>query len=151
MQLLNKITVKAVCGDLEDAVTAERPSLDIMQVIGVVKDKEKITGQYGDSYKLKGEFKAVNMVTKEPFYSANCFLPGLANDLVVNQMDGTSDNAIQFAFVIGIKYAKNKVGYEYSVKPLIQPAENNALNLIENQIKSNNPNGITSPEDIQHA
>ncbi len=150
MQLLNKITIKAVCGDLENAVTQEKPTLNICQVIGVVKDKEKITGQYGDSYKLKGEFKAVNLITKEQFYSANCFLPGLANDLVVNQIDSTGDNAVQFAFVIGIKFAKNKVGYEYSVQPLIKPAENNALNLIENQIKTSNPDGITSPEDIQH-
>lgn len=136
MQLLNKITIKGICGDLEGAVTEQKPNLDIAQIIGIVKDKEEIKGQYGSSWKLKGEFKAVNLVTKEPFYSAACFLPGLASDLVVNQLQDVGDNAVQFAFIIGIKYAKNKVGYEYSVKPLIQPAENNALTLIENQIKS---------------
>lgn len=147
MQLLNKITVKTVCGDLENAVTEVKPVLDIIQVIGIVKDKEKITTNLGDSWKLKGEFKAINLVTKEAFYSANCFLPGLASDLVVNQLSNEGDNAVQFAFIIGIKYAKNKVGYEYSVKPLIKPAENNALNLIEQQI-SNNPGGVTDPSQI---
>lgn len=147
MQLLNKITIKSVCGELEGAVTEAKPTLDIAQIIGIVKEKEEIKGQYGSSWKLKGEFKAINLITKEPFYSANCFLPGLASDLVVNQLQDVGDNAVQFAFVIGIKYAKNKVGYEYSVKPLIKPSENNALTLIENQI-NNNPGGITDPSQI---
>lgn len=136
MELLNKITIKGVCGELEGAVTESKPTLDIVQIIGIVKDKEEIKGQYGVSWKLKGEFKAVNLVTKDQFYSANCFLPGLAQDLVLSQLQDIGDNAVQFAFVIGIKYAKNKVGYEYLVKPLIKPAENNALTLIENQIKT---------------
>jgi len=144
MQLLNKITIKSVCGDLENAVTPDKPNLNIVQIIGIVKGKEKIPGQFGESTKLKGEFKAINLVTKEEFYSANCYLPGLASDLVENQLDPVSDNAIQFAFIIGIKYAKNKVGYEYTVQPLIKPAENNALTLIENQIK------VTDPSQIQH-
>lgn len=147
MQLLNKITIKAIVGDLENSVTDTKPNLNIAQIIGVVRDKELIKGQYGDSYKLKGEFKAINLVTKEQFYSANCFLPGLANDLVINQLQDVGDNSVQFAFIIGIKYAKNKVGYEYTVQPLIKPSENNALTLIENQI-NNNPGGINDPSQI---
>lgn len=128
--------MKSVCGDMEGVLEAKKVSdLDIMKVLGVVKEKEAVTGQYGTSYRLKGEFKAHNMITKEEFYSGSCFLPGLAEDLVTGQLDPHGENALQFAFIIGIKAAKNKVGYEYSVKPLIKPAENNALLLIEKQIE----------------
>ncbi len=139
MQILNKITVKAVCGELKNLFTLEEKQAgkdrDIMKVIGNVKNREEIKGQYGTSWKLKGEFKAVNIQTGEEFFSGACFLPGLAEELVIGQMDDIGDNSIQFAFIIGIKPAENKVGYEYIVKPLIKPAENNALTLIESKIK----------------
>lgn len=133
MEILNKITVKGVCGELEGKL-GDLKEMAVMKVIGIVKDKEEVTGQYGVSYRLKGEFKAIDMMTKNEYFSANCFLPGLAENLVINQMDPQGDNAVQFAFVIGIKAAKNKVGYEFSVMPLIKPSENNALMLIEKQM-----------------
>lgn len=136
MQILNKITMKSVCGELQGILEARQATdIDTMTIIGVVKGKEEVPGQYGISWRLKGEFKAKNMMTKEDFYSGSCFLPSLAEDLILGQMDPQGENALQFAFVIGIKAAKNKVGYEYSVKPLIKPSDNNALMLIEKQIQ----------------
>ena len=150
MQILNKITVKGVCGDLDGAVTESKPNLNIAQIIGVVKDKEEVKGQYGTSYRLKGEFKAKNLVTKEDFYSANCFLPGMAEDLVVNQMDPAGANELQFAFIIGIKFSKaSKTNYEFTVQPLIKPAENSALTMIESQIKTGT--GIGGPSALDAA
>lgn len=134
MQILNKITIKGVCGKLENYPNMEE-GVDLIQVIGNVRDKEEIKTQYGESWKLKGEFKAINLTTKEDFFSAACFLPSLAEQLIVNQLELVEGGAVQFAFVIGIRSAKNAVGYEYTVKPLIAPAENNALTLIEKQIK----------------
>lgn len=133
MEILNKITIKGVCGELEDKL-GDNKDMNVAKIIGIVKDKEAVVGQYGTSYRLKGEFKATNLMTKNEYFSANCFLPGLAEDLVVGQMDPQGENAIQFAFIIGIKAAKNKVGYEFTVQPLIKPAENNALMLIEKQM-----------------
>lgn len=134
MEILNKITVKGVCGELEGKL-GDLKEMAVMKIIGVVKDKEEVKTQYGTSWRLKGEFKATNMQTKTEYFSANCFLPGLAEDLVVGQMEPHADNALQFAFVVGIKAAKNAKGYEYSVIPLIRPAENNALMLIEKQME----------------
>jgi hypothetical protein len=141
MEILNKITVKGVCGELENKL-GDLKEMAVMKVIGIVKDKEEVKGQYGTSFRLKGEFKAINLSNKQEYFSANCFLPGLAEDLVIGQMDPQGDNAVQFAFVIGIKAAKNKVGYEFSVMPLIKPAENNALMLIEKQMEDFNAQEI---------
>lgn len=134
MQILNKITIKAVCGELKGKLNGNA-EMELIKVIGNVKNREEIKGQYGTSWKLKGEFKATNIETNEEYFSGACFLPGLAEELVIGQMDDIGDNSIQFAFIIGIKAAENKVGYEYVVKPLIKPAENNALALIESKIK----------------
>lgn len=133
MEILNKITIKGICPDIE-TVLGDQKEKAIARIIGIVKDKEEVLGPYGKSYRLKGEFKATNLINKNEFFSSACFLPGLAEDLVLGQMDPQADNAIQFAFIIGIKAAKNKAGYEFSVQPLIKPAENNALMLIEKQM-----------------
>ena len=127
MEILNKITVKAVCGELK----CDKPQ-DLCVIIGVVRSSEEVKGIYGTSHRLVGEFKATNLKTQETFFSGNCFLPAIAESLVIGQLD--VDNAIQIAFKIGIRPANNKAGYEYTVKPLIEPAQNNPLAMLESKI-----------------
>lgn len=135
MQIVSKISPKSVCGELKGTLeNLGKQELDVMRVIGITKKKEAFTGQFGVSWRLQGEFKALNLTTKEEYYSPECFLPGLAESLITNQMDDAGENAIQFAFIIGIKAADNKVGYEFTVKPLIKPAENSALAMIEKNL-----------------
>lgn len=137
MEILNKITVKSVCGNISETAKAMQfdEQRDLCMVIGVVKSSEVVKSQYGESHRLIGEFKAVNLATQEQFFSGSCFLPAIAESLVIGQMDNTIENALQIAFKIGIKKAENKVGYEYTVKPLIKPAENNPLSSLESKIK----------------
>lgn len=133
MKILSKISPKAVCGELKGRL-GDQKDMNVMQVLGIAKTKEVYNGTFGESWRIKGEFKALNLMTKEEFYAGECFLPGLAESLIAGQMDDASDNAIQFAFIIGIKAADNKVGYEFTVEPLIKPAENSALAMIEKQL-----------------
>lgn len=162
MQILNKITMKAVCGcEVKEALGTE-PQLDLILLIGIAKKKEifKSTfgGQVKDSWKLLGEFKARNILTKEEFYAPIAFLPDIAADIWAMQMDDTDQNATQFACILGAKATKATIGYEYTCKPLVKPAENTALAMLEKTVtaalpapetlRTLNPGGITDPKDL---
>lgn len=138
MQILNKITMKAVCGAEVKEYLGDFEQLDFIMVIGIAKQKaihhSTFGGQPKQSWALLGEFKAINLQTKEEFYAPKCFLPDLAADLVANQMEEGQDNALQFAFVLGAKKSKSTVGYEYTCKPLVKPAENSPLSMLEKQV-----------------
>lgn len=164
MQIVNKITMKVVMGrDVKECVIKD-DQIDLMQVVGVATKKEVFKSTFGgevsESWCIFGEVKAKNLETGEMFYSpSRCFLPPLAADLIAAQMDLTAQNSVRWAFVLGVKFSKAPIGYEYTVKPLLKPAENNALDNIEKEINAlpspapattKNPNNVTSPEDIQH-
>lgn len=146
MEILSKITVKNVCGNIDEIAKTNKRPVTLCQIIGMVRSYEEVKGVYGISYRFTGEFKATNLITQEKFFSGSCFLPGLAESLVMGQLEDGTNNALQIAFNIGIRPADNKVGYEYTVKPLIEPAENNPLAMLENKI--NNPKGITHVDQI---
>lgn len=133
MELVNKITVKIVCGVIAEAMQGKK-TLDLMQIVGIANGTGITNGTYGESVFLKGQFKATNLLTKDVFASGKCYLPDAATNLVAGQLNG-DNTQVQFAFIIGAKAANNKVGYEYFVKPLIEPSENDPIALIENQIK----------------
>ena len=135
MQIVNKITMKVMFGEVKDYVV-ENDQVDLMKIYGVAKRKEQFKAIFGKeesfSWCLHGTFKAQNLRTKEMFYASRCFLPELASNLIADQIEG-DDNLVQFAFVIGVKYSKNIVGYEYSVKPLVAPVENDVIAQLEKQ------------------
>lgn len=165
MQIVNKITMKTVMGAPIRKFVIENDSVDLVQMMGVAKKKEIHKHTFGDkteeSWCIYGEVKAINLQTREQFYSpSRCFLPPLAGDLLAAQMDSTDQNNVKWAFVIGVKYADTTVGYEYTIKPLLKPAENNALDNIEKEIQalpapqvaaSTGDNSVPlNPEDVVH-
>lgn len=167
MQIVNKITMKVVMGrDVKDFVI-ENEQIDLVQIVGMAKKKEVFKSTFGgkveESWCIHGEVKAINLQTREEFYSPNrCFLPPLAADLLAAQLDDTDNNCVKWAFVLGVKWSKSQVGYEYTVKPLLKPAENNTLDNIEKEIQAlpaplvkpsevnPNPDNVKDPSEINH-
>lgn len=151
MQIVNKITMKVVMGgDVKDFVI-ENEQIDLVQVMGIAKKKEVFNSTFGgkvdQSWCIHGEVKAINLQTKEQFYSPNrCFLPPLASELLATQLDDTDHNCVKWAFVLGVKWSKAQVGYEYTVKPLLKPAEHNDLDNIEKEI-----NALPSPKQEEQS
>lgn len=141
MQIVNKITMKVVMGkDVKEFVIKDE-QVDLVQIVGMAKKKEIFKSTFGgkieESWCIFGEVKAKNLQTGEIFYSPNrCFLPKLGGELLAAQMDDTDQNAVKWAFVLGVKYSTAQIGYEYTLKPLLKPAENNALDNIEKEIQA---------------
>lgn len=160
MQIVNKITLKVVMGREIKSFVIENEQVDLVQIMGIAKKKEIFKSTFGgeisESWCFTGEVKAKNLQTGEMFYSPNrCFLPPLAGEFLAAQMDGTDQNSIKWAFVLGVKWSKAQVGYKYTLKPLLKPAENNALDNIEKEINAlpapKPANGqVNNPSDIVH-
>lgn len=161
MQIVNKITMKVVMGREVKSFVIENEQVDLIQIVGLAKKKEIFNSTFGgeitESWCFHGEVKAKNLQTGEVFYSPNrCFLPPLAGDLLAAQLDDTDQNSVKWAFVLGVKWSKAQVGYEYTVKPLLRPAENNALDNIEKEINAlpapapstANESQVKEPSDI---
>ena len=136
--LVNKITMKSVCGapemqsvEIVDESGVKKTVLRgverlYMRVVGVARGSENITSQYGDSIKFLGDFRAINIQTGEVFNAGNVFLPNIAESYVYNALEAVKHaegfSGLELAFDIGVKPASTPMGYEYTVKPLIEPA-----------------------------
>ena len=138
--IVSKITVKAIHGKVEKPT--ERTIL--MRVVGIASEYQlKVHPTYEDSYVFKGDFQATN-VKGEKFRAASCYLPRIAENLVLAAMrtgvntDDPTVRTVEFGFDIGIVPSDNLEGkgYNYFVEPLIV-AENDRLSALLENI--NNP------------
>lgn len=148
--LLSKITVKSVIGSIPtEAVKIKDPETgkdktvvrgvagDYLRVYGQVKaGGTKIkTSEYGDSIEFAGDFRAVDLTTGELFSSAKLYLPNIAEQFlfaIVDSVEG--DSVVQFGFDIGAKPSSSPVGYEYTVKPLIERSNADPLQALANSL-----------------
>ncbi len=145
-KLLSKITFKSVIGAPEmsavkfhDESGTEKTAMrcverEYMRLAGVVRGYEVKTSQYGDSVEFKGQFRAINMITGEESNAGKLFLPNIAESYVFNAFSAHSHvegfTGLEVAFDVGIKPAATPAGYEYTVKPLIEQKEPDALDLL---------------------
>lgn len=139
MQLVSKISFKTVCKAPEMAtleVTDENGNKktvlrgiekQYMRVVGVCRNTVIKNSQYGDSIEFQGDFRAINIDSGEVFNSGKLFLPSIAETFISNAMENVrytdGFSGLELAFDIGIKPASNPMGYEYTVKPLIEPEQ----------------------------
>lgn len=176
MEIVGKISVKTVCGNPRK-ILGTMPTVPLMQILGEVidietgkSDKFKTeAGEPSEWIRLVGQFKAQNILTKQNFFSANCFLPNVVSDLIVSQFKAARaidvNYRLQFAFQIGVKEDENTAtGYVYWGKSLMpQSEEHNPFKAIESQVQAqaagiehkpesaaneNNPGGVKDPSEI---
>lgn len=137
--LVKKISFKSVVGK-PDMQIVEIPNTDnpdkmdkvaravrkeYMRVYGSVSKTAIVTSDYGESTKFIGDFRAINLETGEQFSGGELFLPTTAEIFLSNFIKGLGDEftSVAFAFDVGVKPANTAVGYEYTVKPLIEQDE----------------------------
>lgn len=73
-----------------------------------------------------GAFKAVNLITGEMFEASSCILPNFITESIAAAL--TDGNDVEFALQIGVRSKPSSVtGYEYTVRPLIEPKPNDAM------------------------
>ena len=148
--LVNKISFKSVCGNPElqplemtDENGQKKTVLRgveklYMRLVGVVRKYETVTSQYGDSVAFAGEFRAVNLLTGEVYNGGKLFLPNVAESFVynafLNQEMVEGFNGLELAFDLGIKPSNTAMGYEYTVKPLIEQTATDRLAAMLNSL-----------------
>jgi hypothetical protein len=156
MNYLKKITSAAI-----DAVPkgyrdwAHGDQKATAHIIGVVEKTEAGVTSLGEYIAFIGSFKATNLETGEVYRSKKCLLPGVASDALEDAVNGSEGGAVEFAIEIGIKRNIKKnaqgeevgVGYEYTMKPLIEMDETaDPLARLESRIPKAIPALASVPE-----
>jgi len=137
MELISKISTKTVYGSV-NAKTPEDASVKkhkgaLYRVFGIANDVRHGESTYGTYTEFRGDFRAVNMHTGVEFGAGKCFLPTIASNLLEGQFSDDM-SSVQFAFDIGVKASEQQAGFEYTVTPLVKPAEGDPLSGLANSL-----------------
>lgn len=133
MEIVSKLTLKTIGAQPKPHSVKENTAL--ASVYGRVRGKKVGQSTFGDFIKFEGEFEGVNIATGEVFRSGALILPKVLESLLAGAVDG--ENTVDFAVEIWAKPSeKGNTGYEYGVKPLIEPAASDELAALRNQVKA---------------
>ena len=120
-EILRKITLKT-CG-LDKAAIQEAlgtaKNVDLLKIVGVTTSATPGQSDLGEFVKLNGQFRAINTVTGESFESTVAILPNFIASQLAAALAQSSE--VEFGLAIGAKQSKSVTGYEYTVKPLVEP------------------------------
>lgn len=132
LNIVKKLSTKTIVGDVAPSKILKEGTA-LYRIYGIVRGIKTGQTQYGEFTGFRGDFRAINLETKEQFAGAVAYLPPVAQDLVLGSYDGKA--ALQFAFEIGIKEnLKVPMKYEYTCEPLMKPQENDIMRQIEAEI-----------------
>lgn len=134
VNLQKKISIAKVFGKINSAVISkqgENGTLKLMRVLGAANGVKSGVSDFGEWRALAGQFRATNISTGEVFDSAVCFLPDVALELVIAQLEGGA-KGVEFAFDISAVLDETvAVGYSYRASPLIQSEEESPISRLE--------------------
>lgn len=139
-KIVKKISMKTICGKVSVKNLPDEGDKPLMRVIGQAKGIKTGTSDYGDWAALTGIFEATNIETGEVYRSGVCFMPEIAQDMVIPALMQDSATAVDFAFEIGAEASEDSsVGYVYTIKPLIEAAESDPLRALSEQVQKSLP------------
>ena len=130
MELLSKISMKGVGAQpSKGSVTKDQGTIPLAIMYGRTTRYTVGQSTFGEFTKFNGSFEATNVKTGESFRSGNILLPRIVEDLLRGALDDREDanSALEFALEIGVKYSENPMGYEYTVRPLVELAASDEL------------------------
>lgn len=134
MELLSKITVKTVGAQPKPKSVTE--ATDLCSVYGILRGYAVGQSPYGEFLKFKGDIEACNLATGELFKSGNLILPGIISGLMQGAVDGNPENDVEFGVIVGVKPSeKGNTGYEYTIKPIVEPKEADALVALRSTVR----------------
>lgn len=146
-QILKKLNPKDIMGTKIRELPI--PS-DLYTIIGRAHNLRDGESQFGPWTSLRGEFEAVRLSDGETFISAECFVPGPAGDLLVQQVRKfiteeipvseeqakkagrtykTTGEYVEMALVVSTKASTRDAGqpYEFVVRPIVPVQKADAL------------------------
>ena len=122
-ELLKVISVAKMSIDLS---AAKLGPVDLFTIIGQADGVQVGAGQDGNSwYKLKGSFEATRLSDGQVFVAGATFISPAVDGLLAAKVQDSP--GVRFAFLIGAKPSKTPIGYEYTVKTLMEEAPSEAF------------------------
>lgn len=125
--LIKKISAKTIVG----TVTVPEKATPLYTVIGIANGIKSGMSTYGEWLALTGQFEAMNLESGEAFVAPQVFLPEPLNGLIAAKIRTPDENgqpvSVRFAVEVGVKPAKTTMGYEYTVRELVDASENDPL------------------------
>lgn len=143
-QIINKIVTKAVLEKIDIKEEVKNGEKDLYVVMGVATSIIPDESNYGQYFRMIGNFEAKRFSDGKRFISSTCILPEPVGGMIGNQLMtairaegklGTETevrgkkrtqyevSSAQFAFVIGAKpSSKGDRGYEWVSRPIVQPS-----------------------------
>lgn len=127
IELLSKISPKSVCGKIEKD---PKDKTILFTVFGIASGIQAGESNMGPWECLTGQFEAVRATDGAVFQAGRCFLPSVAHNPIAGKLKALADDdgkAVRFALQVGIKPSDSPVGYEYTVLPVLNPVEDDAM------------------------
>lgn len=144
LTLVSKLTIKTLKAQPASGSITE-PKM-IATLYGRCNDKKVGTSDYGEFVRFKGEFEGVNADTGETYRAGAMIVPGILESLLDSAIAVNENNAVDFAVEVWVEPSERSMtGYTYSIKPLIQPEESDALAELRNLAKGKLP----APEEAE--
>ncbi|WWT38288.1 ssDNA binding protein [Enterobacteria phage PRDfuchsia] len=134
MEIVSKLTLKTIGAQPKPHSVKENTAL--ASIYGRVRGKKVGQSTFGDFIKFEGEFEGVNLATGEVFRSGALILPKVLESLLAGAVDG-ENTTVDFAVEVWAKPSeKGNTGYEYGIKPLIEPAASDELAQLRQTVKA---------------
>ncbi len=135
--MIKKLSTLKIMGK-KPRLNEDEKTRDLYQVVGIASGKKTGESDFGLWCSLTGNFAAVNLSTGEQFRSGVLFLPDVALDPILGQMDAGA-TSVEFGFTISIvEDEKSATGYVYTAMPLMAPDQNDPLEALTSKFSVQN-------------
>lgn len=131
VEILKKIANRQLGFDVatnkELVANAGKSVVPLYAVYGIVSRVSRGETNMGPYVALIGQVEATRYQDGQRFMSTQVFLPAPMDEAIAQRIEQGDNEAVSFAYEIGIKAAETAVGYEYTTKPLQDPQGNDQL------------------------
>lgn len=108
--------------------------MQLYSIIGICTGIKTGQSQYGDWVGFMGQFEATRFNDGTRFVAPVAFIPEPASSMMLAALNSatkrageTGDVSVQFAFIVGAKASDKAAGFEYTIEPVMQASQNDAL------------------------
>lgn len=140
-ETVRKITT-GIFGKCKDQGKRKSESMPVMMIVGIVDNYTEESGQYGEYYRLWGDFLAIDEMGVKSNVRSDCaILPSfLGKKLVAAITEKSSGEMIRVEFKLKIGTRPNAdsvTGYEFTAEPLdrVEPHEDRLLIMAGQHVK----------------
>lgn len=132
-----KITLKTigVTPDFEELMKAEGKKMKLAHIFGVATKAKPGQSDLGPYVKFLGQFRAVNLATKDEYESSAIILPRFLEEQLFGMLPEGGGN-VEFAFELSARFDKDAATkYVYDARNLLPVKENAQLMDLAGRVK----------------